>query len=86
MKIMTVLAKIYHLLGYMQRRRKKRLYKQWIERADLPPEAMPEEEFATEKIPEIDKKQLYKRLLYTLLGVFIVVLCIGIISLLIHSC
>ena len=86
MKLWTALAKIHNLLGYMQRRKKKRLYKQWIERADLPPEAMPKEEFAEEQISEVDKKQLYRRLLYILLGVFLVVLCVGLILLTMHSC
>ena len=86
MKLWTVLAKTHNLLGYMKKRRRKRLYKQWIERADLPPEAMPKEEFAEEKISDVDKKQLYRRLLYILLGVFLVVLCIGLILLIVHSC
>ncbi len=44
----TVLSKANSILtnlpDYLQRRRKRRLYQQWIESAGLPPEAIPREE------------------------------------------
>ena len=82
MKLWTVLSKVYNILGYLQKRSKKRLYKQWIEKAELPPAAMPEGEVVGDKIPEVDKKHM----LYIMLGVSLVILCIGLILLIVHSC
>ena len=81
MKLWTVLSKAYNLLGYLQQRKKKRLYKQWIEKAGLSPGAMPEGEVGRDKIPEVDKKHI----LYIMLGVSLVIFCIGLILLIVHS-
>ena len=78
MKFQLILAKIRDILKYPQRRGKKRLYQQWVERADLPPEAVPEEEVAEDILPKIDKNKLRRQAPYILLGavtiIFIVVI------------
>jgi len=43
MKLQTILSRADDILKYPQRRRKRKLYKQWVERAGLPPEAVPHE-------------------------------------------
>jgi hypothetical protein len=57
-----------------------------VERAQLPPEAVPREEFAEDIIPKIDKKQLRLPMLYMLLGASVVILCVGLILLIVYSC
>ena len=86
MKLGIALAKANQILKYLRTRRKRRLYQQWIKRADLPTEAVPEEEFTQDITPKIGKEQLRPRLLYVLLGASLVMLCIGLISLIVHSC
>ncbi len=86
MKFQIVLSKVSDILKYPQRRRKKRLYQQWVKRAGLPPEAIPEEEVAGDIIPKIDKNKLRLKVLYILLVVSIMVFCTGLILLIIHSC
>ena len=68
MKLRVVLSRanslLNNILNYLQRRRKGRLYQQWVERAGLPPEAIPREEPAQDVMPTIDKEQLRLLLLY----------------------
>ncbi len=84
MKFQVVLSKINDILKYPQRREKKRLYQQWVERAGLPPEAIPEEEVAKDIIPKIDKNKLRQNALYILLGAAIMLFCVGLILLIIN--
>ena len=85
MKLGAVVSKANDILRYLRRRRKAKLYQQWVEKADLPPEAVPEE-FAKDIIPKMDKEQLRLRMLYMLLGASLVILCVGLILLIVHSC
>ena len=86
MKLQIVLSKAHEIFRYLKTRRRSRLYKQWVERAQLPPEAVPREEFAEDIIPKIDKKQLRLPMLYMLLGASLVILCVGLILLIVYSC
>ena len=86
MKLWTVFSKAYKILGYPRRRRKVRLYRQWVERADLAPGAIPPEEVAEDVTPKIDKKQLRLPILYVLLGVSWGILCVGLILLIVQTC
>ena len=86
MKIGQVFSKVGNILKYLRRRREKRLYQQWVERAELPPEAIPQEKVAEEIIPKIDKNRPPLNILYILLGVSIVFLGTGLILLIIQSC
>ena len=73
--------------NYFQRRRKEKLYRQWIEKAELPAEAIPQEEAAEEIRPKkVDKGKSRLHILYILLGVAIVLLCVGLILLVTQSC
>jgi len=112
-------------LKYFERRRKEKLYRQWVERAGLPLEAIPRKTDKSEDVPlpidspeavspeagkslrvhikpdsgavthpevtgdmmaEINKRQPHLRMLYILLGVFIVILCGGLAILVVQSC
>ncbi len=74
------------LLKYFQRRRKRKLYRQWVARSSLPPDAIPREKVAEDMVPQIDKQQSRLHTLYILLGIFLVILCVGLILLIVHSC
>lgn len=90
MKLWAVLSKanniLNNILNYLPRRRKGRLYQQWVKRAGLPREAIPHEEIAEDIIPKIDKEQLRRYALYILLGASLVILAVGLILLIVHSC
>jgi len=75
------------VLKYFRRRKKRKLYRQWVERSSLPPEAIPREEVAENMIPipQADKQQSHLTILYILLGVAVVVLCTGLILLVVYS-
>jgi len=93
MKLPAVLRRVASILNttfnYLRTRRQRRLYQQWIEQADLPPEAIPQEpqeEVAKEIAPRIDKKRLRVYLLFMLLGAALVIVCGGLIILVVRSC
>lgn len=75
-------------MGFWSRKSKEKLYKQWTEYSDLPPEAIPEKRATPKK--EEDEEAPVRRggggqrllLLYILLGVAIAILCAGIVILL----
>ena len=73
------------MLKYFQRRKKRKLYRQWVERASLSPDAIPREEVAEDMIPQIDKQQSHPYILYILLGIALVTLCAGLILLIVYS-
>jgi len=75
------------MLKYLQRRKKKKLYRQWVERANLSPDALPREEVAKDRIemPQAGEQQSHLTLLYILLGVAVVVLCAGLVILIVYS-
>ena len=74
-------------MKYFQRRKKRKLYRQWVQRSSLPPDAIPREEVAEDMIPmpQADKQQSHLTILYILLGVVVVVLCAGLILLIVYS-
>jgi len=86
MKLWAVLFKACKIPGYLRRSREKKLYQQWIEKADLAPEAIPPEELTEDIIPKIDKERLRLPILYILLGVSLGILCVGLILLMVQSC
>lgn len=75
------------MLKYFQRRKKRKLYQQWVERASLSPDALPREEVAEDMItiPQADKQQSRLAILYILLGVAVIILCAGLIILIVYS-
>lgn len=74
------------MLKYFQGKRERELHQQWVERAGLPPEAIPQEEVAEDMMPQTDKEQSSLHILYILLGVSLIILCVGLILLMVHSC
>ena len=90
MKVGKVLSKassiLNNILNYFQRRRKERLYEQWVKRAGLPPEAVPREEVHEDVRPKIEKERLQQPILYILLGASLVIFCAGLIILIVQSC
>jgi len=46
----VILSKASDIFRYLKTRRRRRLYQQWVERAQLPPEAVPREEFAEDVV------------------------------------
>ena len=75
------------MLKYFRKREKRKLYRQWVERANLSPDAISREEVAedTISIPQADKQQSPPIILYILLGVAVVVLCVGLILFFVYS-
>ena len=84
-------------LKYLRGRKKRKLYQQWMERANLPSDAIPREEKVAEDrishrhsqlIPQdrVDKQKSHLNILSILLGIALVVLCAGIVLLIFHSC
>ena len=86
MKLRTVLSKLNNIVRYLRRRKKVKLYQQWVSRDDLAPDAVPPEEIAEYIIPRKDKEQSRLRILYILLTIALVILGVGLILLIIHSC
>lgn len=74
------------MLKYFKRRRMEKLHRQWVERAGLPSEAIPREEVAEDMMPPEDKPQSRLNILSILLGVSLVILCVGLIFLMVYSC
>jgi type VI protein secretion system component VasF len=75
-----------YIYSYPRERWKRRLYKQWIEKSDMPPETIRREEAAEEVRPRIYRKRLRMYVLFTLLGAALVIVIGGLILLLIRSC
>ena len=75
------------MLKYFQRKKKRKLYRQWVERANLSPDSMPREEVSEDMItmPQADKRQSHLTILYILLGVALVLLCAGLVILIVYS-
>ena len=75
------------MLKFIRRRQKRKLYQQWVERANLSSDALPREEVAEAMIamPRADKRQSRLTLLYILLGVAVVLLCAGLVILIVYS-
>lgn len=79
-----------------RRRREEKLFKQWAKHADLPPAAIPKKETYTDKglrREAVPRKETYAGkngrpfdILYILLGVSLLILCVGIILIFIETC
>ncbi len=74
------------MLRFFQRRKQKKLYQQWVERASLSPDAIPQEEVVEELIPQVDKPQSRLNLLNILFGISLLILCTGLVLLVVYSC
>ena len=89
MKLTTVLSRAGSVFKYLRDRRKRRLYKQWVEMAELAPEDIPVEEVDSrivEEVEEKDETMLPLNRLYIMQGVSLVLLCVILIILIIQSC
>ena len=75
------------MLKFIRKRQKRKLYQQWVDRANLSADALPREEVAEDMIvmPRADKRQSNLNILYILLGVAVVVLVAGLIVLIVYS-
>jgi hypothetical protein len=92
MTLLTALGKVHSTLKslfiYLKKSRKRRLYRQWVESADLSPEDVPQEAAGKHTIPRIriDKEKLRLPILFMLLGALLTILLIGLILLIVYSC
>jgi len=84
--VFSKLSSILNTLNYFPRRRKEKLYEQWVQRADLPPEAVPREKVREDIRPKAEKESLQQPILYILLGASLVIFCGGFILLIVKSC
>lgn len=78
-------------MKFIRRTREDKLYKQWVKHGDLSPEAIPQEE-SPEDVP-VGRGEKGRgengqslRILYILLGVSILIFCIGLVLLLVQLC
>jgi len=82
-----MLSKINDILKYLRTGRQRKLYKQWVKMASLPPEATAKDEFAGGIKPQTYKKQSGLPMLYILLlGAFLLILVAVFILLAMRSC
>ena len=72
-------------MGFFKRREEDKLYQQWSKHAALPPEDIPQREVSRDIPVTKEKREMNPRVLYILLGVAIVILCIGLVLLFILS-
>ena len=78
-------------MKFIRRTREEKLYKQWVKRGDLSPEAIPQKESPGDVPVGREEKGRGEngqslRMLYILLGVSILVFCIGLVLLLVQLC
>ena len=75
------------MLKYFRRKQKRKLYQQWVEKANLSPDAIPREETAEDMITmsQADKQQSHLTVLYILLGVAVALLGAGLTFLIVYS-
>ena len=85
MKLTDILRKAVSIssrvLSYLPKWRKRRLYQEWVDKSELPPDAVPREEFVGEIAPGIGRGQFRRNLMLILLGAFLVLLIEGIVLL-----
>jgi hypothetical protein len=84
--VFSKLSSILNTLNYFPRRRKEKLYEQWVQSADLPPEAIPREKVREDIRPKKEKESLQQPILYILLGASLVIFCVGFVLLIVESC
>jgi len=68
-------------MRFVQKRREDKLYKQWVKHDGLPSEAIPQKEVSGDMGVRGKKNVLHPYILYILIGVFIVILCVGLVLL-----
>ena len=74
------------MLKYFRRKKQRELYQQWVERASLSPDAIPQEEVAEDIIPQADKPQSRLNILSILFGISLLILFTGLVLLMVYSC
>ncbi len=80
-----LVTRIAYIIKYLRTRRKRRLYRQWVEASDLPPDTIPDE-LAEDTVIETTLRQSKRVLLYALLGAAVLILLSGLILLVLRSC
>jgi hypothetical protein len=83
--VKTFLTQISYVIKYLRASRKRRLYKQWVETANLPPDAI-QEELPEDAQHEAAWKKFKLFLLYILLGAAAILLFAGLVLLILRSC
>jgi len=79
-------------IKYLLGRRKRRLYAQWVEMAELPPEETPLEETSSrpvreeERLDEVPFPLNTLTILYLMQGASLVLLCVILILLIVQAC
>jgi hypothetical protein len=73
-------------MRFGRKKKEEKLYQQWAQHSDLPPEAIPQEEAPQDISLPTEKKRRRPPLLYILLWVGIALLCAGLGLLFTHSC
>lgn len=68
-------------MSFLPKWRKRRLYQEWVDRSELPPDAVPREEFIGEIAPGVGRGQFRRNLMFILLGAALVLLIEGIVLL-----
>ena len=82
-------SKVGDIFKYLRTRRKRKLYKQWVEMAELPPDEIPQEEVISRLVREEegpDEAPLRLNTLYLMQGASLVLLCVILIILIVQSC
>lgn len=65
---------------------KRRLYQQWVDGADLPPEAIPREEPDEENSRQIEREQPGFSIPFLLLIISFIISCLALIIVTVHVC
>jgi hypothetical protein len=80
-----LVTRIAYIINYLRTRRKRRLYRQWVEASDLPPDTIPGE-LAEDTEIETTLRQSKLVLLYALLGAAVLLVLIGLVILIARTC
>ena len=73
-------------MKFRRKKGKDKLYEQWVKHGDLSPEAIPQKESPPDVPVGREKNERGLPVVYILLGVSILILCIGLVLLLVQSC
>jgi len=73
-------------MGFGQKRKQDKLYKQWIKHGDLSREVIPQKERPQPAPVGRERNGRSFGLLYLLLGVSIIILCVGLVLIFIYGC
>ena len=83
---MAVFEKVGRLLKYLRDSRKRWLYRQWVEKENLPTEDVPQEYLRSVAAPEERNRQSKGNLLYVLLGALVTLVLLASVLLISNSC